>query len=302
MRAVVMGAVEGTRVALRSIAMSPGWSLAGVVTLPPQLSNRHSDFVDIGAAAAEFGSEIIQAADGNDPAVVKRVQSLLPDVLFVIGWSQICRQPMLETARLGTIGYHPAPLPRLRGRAPIPWTILLDEPITAGTLFWIDEGTDTGPILAQHFFPVAPDETAATLYGRHMRTLESMLQECLPALAAGTARRDPQDDSVATWGAKRTPDDGRIDWAQPATIVWRLIRAVGKPYPGAFTNDGTSRLVIWDARPEPGDERHAALPGQLIARGADWFTVRCGDGAVLRVTSFDGNLPELHAQLGGIGG
>ena len=125
MRAVVMGAVEGTRVALRSIAMSPGWSLAGVVTLPPQLSNRHSDFVDIGAAAAEFGSEIIQAADGNDPAVVKRVSVAIARCAFVIGWSPICRQPMLETGRLGTIAYHPAPLPRLRGRAPIPWTILL---------------------------------------------------------------------------------------------------------------------------------------------------------------------------------
>ena len=132
-----------------------------------------------------------------------------------------------------------------------------------------------------------------------MRALESMLQECLPALAAGTARRDPQDDSVATWGTKRTPDDGRIDWTQPATIIWRLIRAVGKPYPGAFTNDGTSRLVIWEARPEPGEGCHAALPGQVIACDADRFTVCCGDGAALRVTSYNGNLPKLHTQLGG---
>ena len=66
-----------------------------------------------------------------------------------------------------------------------------------------------------------------------------MLQECLPALAAGTARRDPQDDALSL-GHEAHADDGRIDWAQPATIVWRLIRAVGKPYPGAFTNDGTA--------------------------------------------------------------
>ena len=75
------------------------------------------------------------------------------------------------------VGYHPAPLPRLRGRAVIPWTILLDEKITASSLFWIDEGVDSGPLLAQRFFHIAPDETAATLYARHMTALDAMLRE-----------------------------------------------------------------------------------------------------------------------------
>jgi methionyl-tRNA formyltransferase len=298
MRAVVIGAVEGTRVALDAIARSPGWDLAGVVTLPPELAARHSDFVDVGALGRSLGAEVIHAANGNDPAVVERVRSLSADLLFVIGWSQLCRTPMLQAARLGTIGYHPAPLPRLRGRAVIPWTILLGEPLTAGTLFWIDEGTDTGPILAQHFFHVAPDETAATLYERHMAVLQAMLGDSLPALAAGSARREPQDERFATWAARRTPEDGRIDWTQSAVTVDRLIRAVGRPYPGAFTLCGDERLVLWAAEPWPDGVRHVANPGQVLARGDHWFAVRCGDGGALRITEFDGSLPRLHAMLG----
>lgn len=298
MRALVVGAVGGTRVAVRTIAATPGWDLAGVVTLAPDLAGRHSDFVDIGAEAAPLGSAVIHAADVNDADVVGQVADLAPDVLFVIGWSQICRGPLLEVARLGSVGYHPAPLPRLRGRAAIPWTILLGEPITAGTLFWIDEGTDTGPILDQRFFHVAPDETAGTLYRRHMEALEGMLIESLPKIADGTARRDPQDERLATWGAKRTPEDGKIDWERPLAEIWRLVRAVSNPYPGAFTMDGANRLILWEAEPWPEGVRHAALPGQVIDRGEEWFAVRCGDGASLRVTSFEGALPKLNGRLG----
>src|SRR3546814_10841959 len=122
----------------------------------------------------------------------------------------------------------PAPLPRLRGRGVIPWTILADEPITAGTLFWIDDGVDSGPILEQAFFHVAPDETAASLYARHMRALGEMMPRALAALAPGSPPRLEQDERYASWAAKRTPEDGRLDWRQNAIDIDRLIRAAGR--------------------------------------------------------------------------
>src|SRR3546814_2322762 len=100
-------------------------------------------------------------ADRNAADVLEAVSALAPDYVFVIGWSQICKPAFRQAAGGQVIGYHPAPLPRLRGRAVIPWTILLDEKITASTLFWIDDGVDSGPILAQRYFHIAPDETAA---------------------------------------------------------------------------------------------------------------------------------------------
>jgi methionyl-tRNA formyltransferase len=221
--------------------------------------------------------------------------------VFVIGWSQICRSAFREAAGDRVIGFHPAPLPRLRGRGVIPWTILNQEPITAATLFRIDDGMDTGPILSQKFFHVAADETAATLVTKHLSALTEMLRELLPSLAQGESQAVPQDERFATWAARRTPADGLLDWRRPSTELWRLIRASSRPYPGAFTLSREQRLTIFAAEPIGMGERHLAVPGQVIACENGSFVVSCGDGGALRATdweSADGVPPKLHARLG----
>lgn len=310
MRAIVVGAVESTAVALRAVAAAPGWRVAALVTLPVALAARHADFVDLGHEAAALGAKVIRAADGNAPEVVREIRALEPDHVIVVGWSQICGPALLAAAGKGAVGFHPAPLPRLRGRAVIPWTILLDEKITGSTLFWIDAGVDTGPILAQRFFHVAPDETAGSLYARHLEALADLLSQALTGLAAGDAPRLAQDERFATWAAKRTAEDGLVDWTRPAAEVQRLVRAVGRPYPGAYTAaPGGRRLVLWRARRQPGGgDRYAAAPGQVVDRDrSGGFAVRCGDGSDLRVQEFawaDGGVagdgpPRLHARLRG---
>lgn len=302
MRALLIGAVEGTRVALDVIAQTPGWDLVAVATLPPELARRHSDFVDLGPAAAEAGARLIQAANSNAPEFVDRVSALEIDYAFVIGWSQICGPAFRDCVGNRVIGYHPAALPRLRGRAVIPWTILLDEKITASTLFRIDEDVDSGPIIAQKFFHVAPDETAATLYAKHMSALRQVLQEALPRIAAGDGAGEPQDARLATWAARRRPEDGRIDWRRRAADVARLIRAVGKPYPGAWTRSGDAMITVWEAQPWPPGTRHHGMPGQIMAADPQSFVVLCGDGEALEITHYDMSpatkLP-VHSLLGG---
>ncbi|MGC4249892.1 MAG: formyltransferase family protein, partial [Sphingobium sp.] len=137
MRAVIVGSVESSRVAIEAVARAPGWTLPLVVTLPLSLARRHSDHVDLRPAAEAAGARVIDAPDVNAPDICMAIRDAAPDHVFVIGWSQICREPFMQAAGGGTIGYHPAPLPRMRGRAVIPWTILNEEPITGGTLFWI---------------------------------------------------------------------------------------------------------------------------------------------------------------------
>jgi methionyl-tRNA formyltransferase len=300
MRAMLVGAVESTRVALDAIAADPDWDVAALVTLPPDLAGRHSDFADLAEDAARAGATVIHAANGNAPDILDRIRASDADELFVIGWSQICCPEFLAAAGGRVIGYHPAPLPRLRGRGVIPWTILNHEPITAGTLFRIDEGVDSGPILSQRFFHVAPDETAASLYDRHLVVLREMLGGLLPRLAAGKAGATPQDERFATYAARRVPADGLIDWYRPAHEIATLIRAVGRPYPGAFTRMREDVLTIWQAAPCPAD-RHVASPGQIVERDAEGFTVLCGAGSGLRVTGWStrsGAMPRQHARLG----
>lgn len=305
MRAIVVGAVESTHIALDALGAAAGWELAGLVTLPNSLARRHSDFVDLVPQARSMGGRIIEAADSNAPEVVEEVRSLRADVVFVIGWSQICRPDFLAAAGDRVIGYHPAPLPQMRGRAVIPWTILKGHLITASTLFWVDAGLDTGPILAQRFLHIAPEETVGSLYDRHMEALRALLDENLPRIADGTAPRTAQDERYASWAARRTADDGRIDWSKTAAEIGRLIRAVGRPYPGAFTEGPGGRIIIWHAEPWDCSRYEASLPGQVIARDDSGFGICCGDGRGLWVTdwhSATGRKPMIHRVLGqGVG-
>ncbi|WP_313804101.1 formyltransferase family protein [Sphingobium sp.] len=299
-RALLIGAVETTRIAFDAITRAPGWEVAAVVTLDPALANRHSDYVDLEPVARERGCRVIHVDNINREEALLAIRDAAADIAFVMGWSQICGQDFRNLFADRVIGYHPAALPRLRGRAAIPWTILQQEPITAGSLFWIDAGTDTGEILDQQYFHVAPMETAASLYAKHMRALALMLDRSLGRMAAGEMPRMVQDESCATWAARRTPMDGLIDWRQSAADILRLIRATGHPYPGAFTRSNGVDLHIWAASLSDMGGRHAALPGQVVLRTAESFTILCGQSTALTVTQWSGldKPPKLHAILG----
>lgn len=300
MRALLIGAVESSRVALDALSRSADWTNAAVVTLDDALSHRHSDFVDLGGEADRLGCPVIRVGNINADIALDRIGAVDADYVFVIGWSQICGPKILDRWDGRVIGYHPAPLPRMRGRAAIPWTIMSGDAISAGTLFWIDGGTDTGAILDQQFFHVAPLETAATLYAKHMRALATMLDRSLPALANGEVPRIPQDEECATWAARRTPQDGRIDWTCPAETVLRLIRASGRPYSGAWTEAGGASLQIWSASLCASGGRYLARAGQVIGTTAEDFTVMCGGATALRVTEWTSpdQGPRLNAFLG----
>ena len=306
MRIVLVGAVDSTRVALEGLdaAQLPPTAL---LTLPLARAARHSDYVDLRPLAGTLGVPVVDITDVNAPTTLSEVQAASPDFVWVVGWSQICRAELLGIARRGTIGYHPAPLPENRGRAVIPWTILQGRPASGSTLFWMDEGMDSGDILAQERFAVAPNETAASLYDKHMVALRRMINDVAPRLARGEVPRRPQDNAAASYCARRTPADGLIDWGNGASRVWTLIRASGRPYPGAFTYHGTRRLVIWRAS-YVGSAPYHGIPGQVQEMRRDGTAlVQCGDGEHLLIEEMQadngspvrpGDVLRNHDRLG----
>ncbi|SDA92728.1 methionyl-tRNA formyltransferase [Sinorhizobium sp. NFACC03] len=296
MRFALVGAVEGSRIALEALVSAnrpPGL----VVTLPRDKASRHSDHADLSLVACRSGIDIIETADINDAATLRSLRHVDPDVILVVGWSQICGQAFRKVPRWGCLGFHPAALPRLRGRAVIPWTILVGEKTTGSTLFWLDEGTDSGPIVLQRLFDVAADETARSLYDKHTRNLAEMIVETVEALENGPVPGIPQDATQASYCAKRTPEDGLIDWSRCASDVERHVRALGEPYPGAFTYLRDQKIAIGKARLWYQTGRYIGLTAQVQAYTEAGFLVRCGDGQCLEVTEWTGKRPPVHSKF-----
>lgn len=301
MKIVLVGAVESTQIALQELCKA-GFPPEMVVTLPPELAHRHSDFVDVVPLAKQYGCAVHFTRKSDGAETIEAIRALAPDLVLVIGWSQLCGPEFRAVPMLGCIGFHPSDLPKLRGRAVLPWTILLQEKIVGASLFWLADGADTGDIAAKARFKVDPDTiTARALYDKHMRALADMLPPLIKRIAAGDVPRQPQSAEGASTCALRRPEDGLIDWNLPAADIHRLIRAAGPPYPGAFTfaADG-SKLVLTAVRHTPRKGYYIGIPGQVQDSDGRMFTVFCGDGNCIDILDWTGadTPPKIHTKLG----
>jgi methionyl-tRNA formyltransferase len=285
LRVALVGAVGSTEVALRALA-DCGHRPVLLFTLPLEKQSRHSDFVDLGPLAAELGVRVERVDDVNGPEAVAALRAAAPDLLLVIGWSRLCGAEFRDVARLGTLGYHPTLLPRMRGRAALAWTILLDLTRSGGSLFWMDEGVDSGAIAAQEAFDIPPGTNLNGLLDLQLAALGAMIPPLFAKLAQGARPAQDQDHSQATYLAIRRPADGEIDWDKSAEAIERLVRAVTRPFPGAFSKLGEREVVVWSARVVHYPHWHAMV-GQVFTYEDGMPIVRCGGGTDLALTDYE---------------
>lgn len=261
-------------------AASAGAEIVGVVTLPGPSDPNRSGQCSFDDTAARFGATLHETGDVNSDETLAFVGSLEPDLIFVVGWSQLVRDPFIALAREGVFGMHPTLLPRHRGRAPIPWAILTGLARTGVTLFEIvDASADSGAIVGQVIVDIAPNETATTLYARIADAHVELTHELVPKLIARNAPRIPQDPMRASSWPKRTPGDGIIDWETRAPYLYDWVRAQTRPYPGAFTFLGAEKVIVWGARLV--DLADRAPAGTIVQVLADGPVVACGEGGLL---------------------
>ncbi|MGZ3218287.1 methionyl-tRNA formyltransferase [Paracoccus sp. T5] len=299
MRIAFVGAVEGSAQALQAICAA-GHRPVLIVTLPQDQAGAHSDFFDLGPLAEANAIPLCRAARTDDEACLAAIRNAAPDLVLIIGWSQLVGAELRALPSLGVLGFHPSALPRMRGRGVIPWHILTEQRRGGATLFWIAEGIDDGPVAAQAVFDINPDHiTARALYDRAVSEMVAMLPPLLDRLRAGDRPATPQDEAEATICARRRPQDGQIDWTRPAACIDRLIRAVGPPYPGAVTRmaDGTA-VRVSRARLHPRQGYFIGLPGQVQQVAGNVVTVMCGDGACIDLLDLNGRAPPRHSILG----
>ncbi|MBU61148.1 MAG: methionyl-tRNA formyltransferase [Opitutae bacterium] len=295
--AVFIGTVQISLRALeRFIALD--FPLNAIFTLPFDKGHRHSDYVDLVPIANLNGIECVHTDFINSSESIKKIKSYEPDFIFCIGWSQILSRNLLEIPQVGCVGFHPSALPENRGRAVIPWTILQGRTKTAGTLFWLDKGVDSGDIIIQNPISVDYDESASTLYDKQVLGLENMLNEALPLLKDGVLPRTAQNHGTATYCSKRTRIDGFINWELPALDIWTLIRASSKPYPGAFSLYGGSEIVIWEADLIK-SPMYTGIPGQIQAIENGHAIVSCGGDTnlIVKKVQVSGHNEEIPSEV-----
>ena len=213
--------------------------------------------------------------------------ALAPDVIVVAAYGLFLPGAVLDLPRHSCLNVHPSLLPRLRGPSPVSTAIVEGDTTTGVSIMQLDEGMDTGPVLAQRETPIGESETAETLTGRLFEMGAGLLVEVLPVWAEGRVQAVPQDESLATTCRLLTREDGLIDWNLSADRIARQVRGYA-PWPGAYTYWGGKMLKVLDA--SPSTQMASGRPGTVIAST---------DGDRIEIATGLGTLRVARLQLEG---
>lgn len=262
-------------------------NVVGFVTLQQSsFEKRSAGSREYGAYCQRYNIPYYEVETIKNDAAYEIIASLKPDLLVVLGWSEILPGRLLDIPTIGTIGTHAALLPHNRGSAPINWALIHGETVTGNTMMWLSKEVDAGDIIDQMAFPITLHDTCKTLYDQVAVTNAAMLLKLLDNLEKGVKpRMDLANETEEELLPRRRPKDGLVNWNQSGKAVYDFIRALTKPYPGAFTYLDGKKLLIWSAvwLPVP----VAAEPGTICScaygfgENDSGLIVATADGAVL---------------------
>ena len=274
-----MGTPDFSVKALKTLAEN-GFEIAAVVTQPDKPRGRGKELAvtPVKKAALELGLKVYQPARVREEAFIETVREAAPDVIVVSAFGQIIPKALLELPRYGCINIHASLLPKYRGAAPIQWAVIDGEQVSGVTIMQMDEGLDTGDMLAKTEVPLDPEETGGSLFDKLSEAGAKLLAETLPKLEQGGREPEKQPaDSPTAYARMIRKEDGRMDWTQPAEILERKIRGLN-PWPSAYTKLNGKILKIWKAEVLPGNSGNA--PGTVTEAGRAGFCVQTGNGCL----------------------
>jgi methionyl-tRNA formyltransferase len=228
--------------------------------------------------AIALGIPVRQHKSLKAPEVREEFLSLNADLAILAFVTQIVPQQVFSVPRLGSICFHPSLLPKYRGASAINWALIKGEAITGLTLFWVDPGIDTGPVLLQKEVKVDPDDTTGSLYFNKIFPLGiEAIAEAVELIKTGNPPRIMQDESKATYDSPCRDEHAKIDWSKPAQEVYNLIRGCD-PQPGAHTTWEGKMVRIFDARLQK--DANSAAAGQVTGIGGEEITVALSGGTL----------------------
>jgi methionyl-tRNA formyltransferase len=260
------------------------------VYVAPEKPGQKADPLKEAAIAAKL--PVYQPASYRKPEVWEEFRALKPDLQVMAFVTLFVPEDFLNIPTNGSIQYHPSLLPKYRGPSAINWPIVQGETETGLSIFWPDNGLDTGDVLLQKKTPIGFEDSLGSVYFDRLFPMgvEAML-ESVDLVKAGKAPRIKQDESLATYEGRCVADNARIDWGKPWRQIHNLIRGCN-PAPGAWTMLDGNTLQVFEAKPLPARDPKGigGKMGEIVAVEADGFTVVCADGRikVLRVKPADG--------------
>ncbi len=256
-----------------------GFDITAIYTHLDNPSENHF-YGSVAHLAAEHNIPVFSPENVNHPLWVERLRESAPDIIFSFYYRDLLSEEILSLPPAGAYNLHGSLLPRYRGRAPLNWVLVNGETETGVTLHKMVKRADAGDIVSQQTVAITASDDALRLHKKLTQAARELLQSTLPAIRQGDFTLSAQDERLATYVGRRTPEDGRLDWNQSATVLHNLVRAVSEPWPGAFSYVGNTKFIVWKSRVHT--DVPAATPGQVLS--VDPLVVACGQGALEIVT------------------
>ena len=293
MRVIFMGSPEFAVPHLEHLILNQ-YQVVAVYTQPDRPAGRGRALAPppVKRAALAWGLSVVQPASLREAGVVEQLTGLHPDVIVVAAFGQILPRSVLGIPRFGCINVHPSLLPGFRGASPVASAILAGDEFTGVSIMLMDEGLDTGPVLARAQIPVSVQDTTGSLTTKLSLIGARLLQEVLSYWSRGELTPQPQNEAEATYSGSITKEQGEIDWHLPAIDIWRRVRAF-HPWPGCYTTWRGRQLKIIEAVPLT--EERTFKVGQVVAL----TSVPEGSKAAFGVYTGDGVLGVSKVQLEG---
>jgi len=297
MRLVFAGTPDFAARALEAL-IAAGHDIALVLTQPDRPAGRGMKLKasPVKEVALAHGLTVAQPETLKTDGARQAIIDVHPELMMVAAYGLILPQSALAIPALGCVNIHASLLPRWRGAAPIQRAIEAGDARTGITLMQMDAGLDTGDILGLFPLAIAPDDSAASLHDKLAALGATSIVELLPRLARGEVTRVPQDASLATYAAKISKEEARLDFSQTAEELDRRIRAFN-PFPGAHALLRDAPIKIWRAQPCT----DSGTPGEILHASPNGLRVACGSGALdmLELQLAGGKRLPVNAFLAG---
>jgi len=244
--------------------------------------NNNENIIRIKEIAKEFSLAVKQPNKKELYTFIPYIKNTKPDLIVVCGYKYIIPKEIFNIPKFRTINIHPSYLPAYRGQHVINWAIINGKKETGITIHFIDEGIDTGDIIIQKKVPILFEDTAATLHDKLYHEACELLLYVLNCIASGKQiQRKKQNDDEASYFKPRVPEDGRIDWNRSGLEIYNLIRALVKPWPGAYSYIKGKKIIIWCAKFENNCSCNQYSNGEIIEISDSTLTINVKDGRII---------------------